>query len=276
MHKVYLHLEKGGTGRTLSTYHLCWVLGDLFNKRVLAVDLDAQKNLSFLFGYDGDEIVANGGYSIAHCLAKDLNVDRQRRNIKDCIIKDVAPNVDLAVSSSNIVQAEVSILSEFNRNTLLANALKEVENDYDYVFIDTHSTYDQIYINAIIACDLIIPTMKTDFQNLNNFIQTQNNLKCMAKEGVAPDIGGVLATTFESNTSQSKQSLMYLNNNGFDVWGIIKKQVAVQDSVMNNMPIYKYAPSNQGTVGYIKTAHNILKHYDEDFEIPFDEKFKIE
>ena len=46
MHKVYMNLEKGGTGRTLTLYHLAWTLGDLFNKRVLIVDLDAQKSLA--------------------------------------------------------------------------------------------------------------------------------------------------------------------------------------------------------------------------------------
>lgn len=278
MHKIYLHLEKGGTGKSISVYHLSCMLGELFNKRVLVVDLDAQKNVSFLFGVDGDEIVSNGGCSIAHCLAKDLNLDRERRSIKDCIIKDVSPNVDLAVSSSNIVQAEISILSEmFNKDLLLANALKEVEEEYDYVFIDTHSTYDQIFINAIRACDLVIPTMKTDFQNLQNFTQTMNNLEAMAKQGVNPDIGGVLTTVFEWNTIQSKQCIQYLYDNGYSVWGCVKKQVAVQDSVMCNMPIHKYAPTSQGTLGYLGTVHNILNHYGEDFKIPMDNtKFKKE
>ena len=138
MHKIYFHLEKGGTGKTISQYHLAWVFGELFEKRVLIVDLDAQKNLSFLFGIDGDEIISEGGYSIANCLAKDLNPDRKRKNIRECIYETIIPNVDLAIASSSIVQAEISILSELNRHLLLNNALSEIEDEYDYVFIDTH------------------------------------------------------------------------------------------------------------------------------------------
>ena len=63
--------HKGGVGKTMTTKNLGSALA-LCGKKVLMVDLDAQKNLTFLYGIDGDEIVANGGYSIAHCLAKDL------------------------------------------------------------------------------------------------------------------------------------------------------------------------------------------------------------
>lgn len=274
MHKIYFHLEKGGTGKTISQYHLAWVFGELFEKRVLIVDLDAQKNLSFLFGIDGDKIISEGGYSIANCLAKDLNPDRKRKNIKECIYETIIPNVDLAIASSSIVQAEISILSELNRHLILNNALSEIEDEYDYVFIDTHSTYDQIFINAIATTDLVIPTMKTDFQNLQKFIDTMNNLEALQYDGICPEIGGVVCTTYENNTYQSNQCIDYLKENGYEIWGIIKKQVAVQDAAMNNLPIYRYAPSNQGSWAYIRTAHNILDHFDEDIDIPLDKKYR--
>lgn len=276
MHNVFLHLEKGGSGKSISTYHIACILGEIFNKRVLVVDLDAQKNVSFLFGINGDEIVSNGGYSIANCLVKDLNPDRQVRPIKDCIVKDVAINVDLAVASSNISQLETFISSElFGRERLLLNALESVCDEYDFVFIDTHSNYDQIFLNAIIACDLVIPTMRTDFQNLQKFVDTINNLKGMARQGVNPSVGGVICTSFEWNTLQSKQCIDFLEKNNYPLWGCVRKQVAVLDSVMIKEPIYKYAPTSQGTRSYLKTAHHILEHYGEDFEVPLDKtKFK--
>lgn len=276
MHNVFLHLEKGGSGKSISTYHISCMLGELFNKRVLVVDLDAQKNVSFLFGINGDEIIMNGGCSIANCLAKDLNPDRQARPIKDCIIKDVAHNVDLAIASSNIAQLETFISTElFNRERLLLNALEQVKDNYDYVFIDTHSNYDQIFLNSIVACDLVIPTMRTDFQNLQKFVDTINNLKAMSKQGISPSIGGVIATSYEWNTLQSKQCIDFLESENYPLWGCVRKQVSVLDSVMNNIPIFKYSPTSQGTRSYLEITHHILNHYGEDFKIPMDKtKFK--
>ena len=274
MHKVYLNLEKGGTGRTLSLYHLAWTFGDLFNKKVLIVDLDSQKNVSFLFGVDGNTLVAEGGCSMAHVLFKNLNSNKKRRSIKDCIIKDVAPNVDIAYTSSELKDSAIFFAQEkLNSHLLLAKALEEIEDEYDYAFIDTNGTYDDIFLNAVVVADLIIPTLKTDFQNLQCFIETMYSYESLADEGVEPAIGGVLCTTYE-NTSQSNQIIDYLNANDYPIWGVIKKQVAMIDAAMSNMPIYRYSPSNQGSWACIRLAHNILNHFDEDFTIQLDKKYR--
>ena len=73
LHTLFLHITKGGTGKSLSTYQLAWVMGELFEKRVLVVDLDPQANISFLLGVNGNDIIKSGGFTIAHCLSKDLN-----------------------------------------------------------------------------------------------------------------------------------------------------------------------------------------------------------
>ena len=48
----------------------------------------------------------------------------------------------------------------------------------------------------------------------------------------------------------------------------------MQDSAMYNMPIYKFAPSNQGSWGVIRLAHRLLDYFGEDFTIPLDKKYK--
>lgn len=274
MHKVYFHLQKGGTGRSLTLYHLACALGELFNKKVLVIDLDAQKNISFLFGVNGDVVVANGGYSIAHSLFGLLNPTGERKNLKECIIKDVAPNVDIVCSSSQMINAEALIIQErVNGNLLLSESLKDIENDYDYIFFDSDGTFNQLCINCISATDLVIPVVKTDFQCSHRLVETLNNLSILARKGINPEIGGIVCTTYE-NTGHSNMFMEYVKDNNFDIWGVIKKQVAMQDSTACGKPIYKYAPSNQGSWGIINFAHNLLKHYDEDFSIPLDKKYR--
>ena len=274
MHTLFLHITKGGTGKSLSTYQLAWVMGELFEKRVLIVDLDPQANISFLLGVNGNDVIKSGGFTIAHCLSKDLNIDRKRKNIRECIYETNIPNVHLAVGSTAMLQAEVNIVSDFNRHLILDNALKDVEDDYDYVFIDTHSKHDQMFFNALAATDLLIPTLQANFQNLQKFIDTMEALEEYKENGIYADIGGAILTTFEPNTYQGKECLEYLKDKNYEIWGVVKKQVAVVDSPMNNLPIYKYAPSNQGSWAYIRIAHNILNYFEEDKEIPLDKKYR--
>ena len=100
----------------------------MFNKRVLIVDLDSQKNVSFLFGIDGNTIVAEGGCSMAHVLFKNLNPDKRRKSIRECIIKDVAPNVDIAYTSSELKDSGVHFGQEkINSHLLLSKALEVKE-----------------------------------------------------------------------------------------------------------------------------------------------------
>ncbi|MFW5760423.1 MAG: ParA family protein [Cyclobacteriaceae bacterium] len=40
--------NKGGVGKTTMVYHIAWMLSEL-GKRVIAVDLDPQSNLSAMF-----------------------------------------------------------------------------------------------------------------------------------------------------------------------------------------------------------------------------------
>lgn len=275
MHKVYFHLQKGGTGRSLSLYHLACTLGELFNKRILVIDLDAQKNISFLFGINGDDVVRNGGYSIAHALFEDLNSDKERRNLKDCIIKDVAPNVDIVCSSSHMTNADIYISQEkMNGHMLLSWALEDIEDEYDYVFFDSDGTYNQVCTNCIAATDLLIPVAKTDFQCSHRLVETVNMLQNLAKRNkLNLVIGGILCTMYE-NTGHSNMFMEYVKEYGFNIWGVIKRQVAMQDSTACGKPIYKYAPSNQGSWGIINFAHNILNYFDEDFSIPLDKKYR--
>lgn len=275
MHKVYFHLQKGGTGRSLSLYHIACALGELFNKRVLIIDLDAQKNISFLFGINGDDIVRNGGYSIAHALFDNINSDKERKSLKDCIIKDVATNVDLVCSSSHMANAEMYITQEqMNGHLLLSWALEDVEDEYDYVFFDSDGTYNKVCVNCIAATDLLIPVAKTDFQCSHRLVETVNLLHNLAKKNkLNIEFGGILCTMYE-NTGHSNMFMEYVKEYGFDVWGVIKRQVAMQDSTACSKPIYKYAPSNQGSWAVINFVHKLLEHYDEDFIIPLDKKYR--
>ena len=64
MHTLFLHITKGGTGKSLSTCRLAWLMGELFEKRVLVVDLDPQANISFLLGVNGNDIINSGAIII--------------------------------------------------------------------------------------------------------------------------------------------------------------------------------------------------------------------
>lgn len=261
MNTIYLFLNKGGTGRTSSVFNLSWVLSDMFNKRVLVVDMDAESNISELFNVspeNGDDYC-----SIAHCLIKQLNINGKRRPFRDCIRRVEGSTIDVAVSSFELSQANVYILNEISRIQLLKNALKEVENDYDYVFIDTGSANDQLFLNSIYAADLIIPTIKTNFLEIKNLSMLETTLDELEVEGISPNLCGVLCT-ISDNTSHDKQCVKLLLEGGYEVLGVIKKQVAIPDSNAAGLPVYKYDKSKQAAKEYVSVGIKLLEYFNDE------------
>lgn len=260
MKVIYLFLNKGGTGRTSSIFNLSWVLSEKFNKRILVIDMDPECNLTSLFNINLAERSQNGLPSIAHCLLKQLNLDGKRKSIKECIEHIPDSNIDIAVSSFELSQANVFMLNEINRINLLKNALNEIKDDYDYAFVDTGSANDQLFLNSINIADLVIPTVKTNFLEINNLSMLESTLEELQQEGIKPDVNGVLCT-ISDNTIHDKQCVDYLNDNGYNILGIIKKQIAVPDSNLASLPVFKFNKTKQAALEYENVARKILDYF---------------
>ena len=134
--------QKGGVGKTTTSSALMDGLRSR-GARVLGVDLDPQGSLGFCLGLD-----------IENC-ATVYDVLKGAANIREVIMEsdcgDILP--------SNILLSAAEL--EFNRpgrEFLLKNCLAEVEEDYDYIIIDTPPALNVLTVNAYVAADgLVIP-----------------------------------------------------------------------------------------------------------------------
>jgi len=72
-------------------------------------------------------------------------------NVKDYIIHTKFKNVDLIPSSQNAFAAEKQLLSVPGREFVLSGFLKQVQDDYDFIFIDIPPNLGVVSLNALIA-----------------------------------------------------------------------------------------------------------------------------
>jgi len=56
--------------------------------------------------------------------------------LKEIIQKTSLPCLDMITSNTDLIGAEVELIQEKDRERKLETLIKEVENDYDYIFID--------------------------------------------------------------------------------------------------------------------------------------------
>ncbi len=176
---------KGGVGKTTTTYHVGCSLAQHHNKKVLLIDIDPQTNLTFLCAIPErwERFKRNTG-TIATMYRRfqdRVTLDPKRYIWRTPIRagRYVIPNLDLIPCDIDLlgedlgggriagtfptIEALRRQTKEFLRErTFLRNAIREVEDDYDYVLIDCPPNLYLMTQNALVASDWYIITAIPD------------------------------------------------------------------------------------------------------------------
>ena len=119
--------------------------------------------------------------------------------------------IDVACSSIDLAGAEIAMSTMIGRERSLQKALKEVAEDYDFVFIDTPPSLGLLTINALTAADNVIVPVQCEYLSMRGLIQLQNTL-AMIRENLNPgvDIEGILPTLVDTRTIHAKEAIEIL------------------------------------------------------------------
>ena len=171
---ITVAIEKGGTGKTVTTSNLAYLMG-LDGKRVLCIDTDPQGNLTSALS-DGRGEIANGAYD-GKALYDMFTGFRFTKTQDFITATEYRDNVDMIPGSSQTPRINQRLPELFEDATFLSKSdsskrinsiadflfyfLKQVVDEYDYIIIDTQPTRDSLLLtNAISAADyVLIPTM---------------------------------------------------------------------------------------------------------------------
>lgn len=139
--------QKGGVGKTTTTYHLARA-ASLRGLRVLVIDLDPQGNLS-----DSLVELEDGQAGMADALSS-----RSECSLGDVIVPTRWDRVHLAPSGADALAAvrDELVTVAFGRERRLAEQLRQVEGSFDLVFIDCAPALDALTANALAAADGVL------------------------------------------------------------------------------------------------------------------------
>ena len=164
--KIIFYNQKGGVGKTTVAVNLGSALAAKGFK-VLLIDFDAQVNLTHSVSGDGRK--ANI-YQVVTGLV----------DAKDAVQTTIFKNLYLIPGSLDIAGLAIELVDEDRRESFLKNALKDIEDEYDYILLDCPPSLGLETVNALAWCDEVIIPLQCEYlamEGLNLIMRTVTNAK---------------------------------------------------------------------------------------------------
>jgi len=209
--------------------------------------MDPQGNLTMSQGIDPDTLDKSMYDVLVHHIS-----------IREVIRKR---EIDIACSSIDLAGAEIAMSTQIGRERSLEKAFKAIEDDYDFIFIDTPPSLGLLTINALTAADKVIVPVQCEYLSMRGLIQLQNTLG-MIRENLNPDVDieGILPTLVDGRTLHAKEALELLEENfGERVFASrIKKTIRFAEAPVRGMSVLKYEPDGMAAHSYRQLAKEVL------------------
>ena len=244
--------QKGGVGKTTTSCALLAGLRQL-GSRVLGVDLDPQGSLGFCLGLDID-----------NC-ATVYDVMKGTRSIKEVIL----PSECGDILPSNILLSGAEL--EFNRpgrEFLLKTALSEVQDDYDYIIVDTPPALNVLTVNAYVVADGLVIPMAPEILSLLGVSQIRETIDTVRRcYNSRLRVLGILLNKYNQRFTLNREVLdmaeqiaKQLDTSVFQ--SRIRSGVAVAEAPAHGESVLSYAPDSKVARDFRLLINEIARMYD--------------
>ncbi|KGG79577.1 hypothetical protein Y919_11175 [Caloranaerobacter azorensis H53214] len=243
--------QKGGVGKTTTNVNLTACLAKK-GKKILVIDIDPQGNTTSGFGINKNDVENSIYDSIINGL-----------DIKKVIVNTDIENLYLVPSNVELAGAEIELTKKQDRELTLRNVIKDIRNDYDYIFIDCPPSLGLLTINSLVAVDSVLIPIQCEYYALEGVSQLMDTIR-LVKKSLNPDleIEGVVLSMFDGRTNLSIQVVDEVKKyfKGKVYTTIIPRNVRLAEAPSYGLPVIDYDPKSRGAEAYMELAEEFLEY----------------
>ena len=241
--------QKGGVGKTTTAINLSSCLASL-GKKVLAIDMDPQGNMTSGLGIDKNEVE----YTVYELI---LGQD----GIEKVICKDALENLDVLPTNINLSAAEIELIGVEEKEFIIRKEVDKVKKNYDFIVIDCPPSLSMLTINAMTTADSVLVPIQCEYYALEGLSQLIHTID-LVKERLNPElkIEGVVFTMYDARTNLSLQVVENVKDNLQQTIykTIIPRNIRLAEAPSHGLPINLYDPKSSGAESYMLLAEEVI------------------
>lgn len=246
--------QKGGVGKTTTTLTLGTALARQ-GQKILILDLDPHACASLhmkLYPEEQDVTV--------HDLL--LSEEEKWCDVWSSLIKPVGSHdVHVAAGSIRLSELELDLRERKGKGMVLAQALRIVAPKYDFILLDCPPHVGILLVNALVASNLLIIPIQTDFLALHGLKLLFDTIKTLNKVLPDPIRYKALPTMYDKRARACTRVLELLRHKMGNAMfqSVIGLDTRFREASALGISIYEVAPTSRGAVAYDALSREVLQ-----------------
>lgn len=247
---VSIYNQKGGVGKTTTNINLSAYVS-LLGYKVLVIDADPQGNTTSGFGFEKDHL-------------ENTLYDGMVNHIpmENIILKTRYKNLDLVPSDANLAGAEIEINQDKEKELRIKKLIDQLNEKYDYIFIDCPPSLGLISINALTASNSVLIPIQCEYYAIEGVSQLVKTIDLVRKGLHIPlEIEGIVLTMYDGRTNLSLQVAeevrKFFKDKVFKT--MIPRNVRLAEAPSHGETIEEYDANSRGAIAYKKLAKEFIK-----------------
>jgi chromosome partitioning protein len=248
MRRIGLISEKGGVGKTTSAINVAVGLAKRGN-RVLLVDVDPQANASL--------VLLEGQPAESPTLGTVL---LGQADAADALVETATPGLDLLPADVGLADANLTLTSEIGRERRLRIALESIEEDYEYILLDTSPQRSLLTINALVYIEEAIVPVDAGLFAVAGLGQLQSAVEQVRTylDNRTLRISGLILTRAQANNVSRDVERQLRELFGPLVYKtVIPNNIKIEEAHSRYRGVLDYSPTSAGAKAYAALVEEI-------------------